>query len=99
VKYIFSTARFHAGCSSSRRREAPARGLTAEADEHLVAVLRYVERNALRANLVQRAEQWRWCSLRRRLHSAAQAALVLEPWPVPLPDTRTKKRPDGPSLF
>jgi len=26
-------------------------------------VLRYVERNALRARLVRRAEQWRWCSL------------------------------------
>jgi putative transposase len=34
-----------------------------EADEHLVTVLRYVERNPLRAELVVRAEQWRWSSL------------------------------------
>ena len=34
-----------------------------EADEHLWAVLRYVERNALRADLVRRAEDWRWSSL------------------------------------
>ena len=27
---------------------------------HLFAVLRYVERNALRAGLVARAEEWRW---------------------------------------
>src|SRR3972149_3567800 len=44
-------------------------------DEHLLAVLRYVERNALRARLVRRAEQWRWCSL---------SALAGEPGGVPL---------------
>jgi putative transposase len=33
-------------------------------DEHLLAVLRYVERNPLRASLVERAEDWRWSSLR-----------------------------------
>ncbi len=32
-------------------------------DDHLVAVLRYVERNALRAELVARAEDWKWSSL------------------------------------
>jgi putative transposase len=32
-------------------------------DEHLLMVLRYIERNALRANLVCRAEDWRWSSL------------------------------------
>lgn len=34
-----------------------------EQDEHLLTVLRYTERNALRANLVQRAEAWLWSSL------------------------------------
>ncbi|MHC5539709.1 transposase [Singulisphaera rosea] len=32
-------------------------------DDHLATVLRYVERNALRAELVARAEQWNWSSL------------------------------------
>jgi putative transposase len=36
-------------------------------DEHLLAVLRYVERNPLRARLVKRAENWNWSSLRERL--------------------------------
>lgn len=31
-------------------------------DEHLLTVLRYVERNPVRANLVERAEQWTWSS-------------------------------------
>jgi putative transposase len=34
-----------------------------EQDDHLRVVLRYVERNPLRAGLVQRAEQWPWSSL------------------------------------
>ena len=32
-------------------------------DEHLLTVLRYVERNPLRAKLVARAEDWPWSSL------------------------------------
>jgi putative transposase len=36
-----------------------------EAGEHLLAVCRYVERNAARASLVERAEDWRWSSLWR----------------------------------
>jgi putative transposase len=32
-------------------------------DDHLIGVLRYVERNALRAELVARAEDWKWSSL------------------------------------
>ncbi len=34
-------------------------------DDHFYIVCRYVERNALRARLVKRAEDWRWCSLYR----------------------------------
>jgi len=32
-------------------------------DEHLRTVLRYVERNPVRANLVERAQQWPWIRL------------------------------------
>ena len=31
-------------------------------DEHLLTVLRYIERNPVRANLVRRAELWNWSS-------------------------------------
>ena len=54
------------------------------ADEHLLAVLRYVERNPLRAGLVQRAEQWRWGSLYRRIHGTADERALLADPPVPL---------------
>ncbi len=36
-------------------------------DEHFYTVARYVERNALRANLAKQAERWRWGSLAQRL--------------------------------
>jgi putative transposase len=52
-------------------------------DEHLLTVLRYVERNALRASLVGRAECWPWSSLRDRLQPPLQA--FLDPGPVALP--------------
>ena len=50
---------------------------------HLVAVCRYVERNPLRANLVERAESWRWSSLQRR--AGMSAPPPLEPLPVDAP--------------
>ena len=37
-----------------------------ETDEHLLRTWSYIERNPLNADLVVRAEDWRWCSLWRR---------------------------------
>jgi putative transposase len=51
-------------------------------DEHLLTVCRYVERNPLTAKLVQRAEQWRWSSLWRRVHRDRDAMRWLAHWPV-----------------
>jgi putative transposase len=53
-------------------------------DHHLLAVLRYVERNALRANLVARAEHWRWGSLHWR--SSVRPPVELAESPAPLPE-------------
>jgi putative transposase len=48
-------------------------------DHHFLVLMRYVERNALRANLVRRAEDWRWSSLwRRERGDAAQRAVLTE---------------------
>jgi putative transposase len=56
-----------------------------EADDHLYTVLRYVERNPLRARLVKRAEDWRWSSLWRRQRGDEAARRELADWPVPGP--------------
>jgi putative transposase len=54
-------------------------------DAHLLTVVRYVERNALRAGLVPRAEDWRWSSLACRLAGGAPAQRRLHAWPIPRP--------------
>lgn len=54
-------------------------------DGHFFAVCRYVERNPLRAGLVNRAEDWRWCSLWRHQYGDPQAKELLAPWPIPRP--------------
>jgi putative transposase len=46
-------------------------------------VCRYVERNALRAGLVRRAEQWRWGSLWRWLQRPEPEPTLLSAWPAP----------------
>jgi len=44
------------------------RNFMIQEDEHLLSVLRYVERNPLRAAVVSRAQDWHWSSLHARLH-------------------------------
>jgi len=51
-------------------------------DEHFYTVCRYVERNALRAELVERAEDWRWCSLHRWKRGTAKERSLLAAWPL-----------------
>ncbi len=51
-------------------------------DQHFLTVCRYVERNALQANLVGRAEAWRWGSLWRWCCGDVEQKRLLSPWPV-----------------
>lgn len=54
-------------------------------DEHFLTVARYVERNALRAKLVDRAEDWQWGSLWRRTHRDSLRTAWICDWPVDRP--------------
>jgi putative transposase len=56
-----------------------------EGDEHFLSVCRYVERNALRAGLVRKAEQWRWGSLAQRQGQGPEAGPVLADGPLAWP--------------
>jgi putative transposase len=69
-----------------------------QSDEHFLTVCRYVERNALRANLVARAQDWRWCSLWARGAKADPDRPALTPWPIDRPRDWTVRvnRPFGP---
>jgi putative transposase len=54
-----------------------------EQDRHLLTVMRYVERNALRAGLVSRAEDWAWGSLAWRQRTTVDGLLSSPPVPMP----------------
>lgn len=53
-------------------------------DEHFLQLCRYVERNALRASLTVRAEDWQWSSLSQR--QGLRRPVRLHPWPVRPPE-------------
>ena len=73
-------------------------------DEHFHTVCRYVERNALTAKIVARAEDWRWGSLWN--WNGGDSVIDLSPWPAKrLPgwiqrvnDVLTKKEVDAVKL-
>jgi len=61
------------------------RSFPVEEDDYFLTVCRYVERNALRADLVSRAEDWRWSSLWHRTQAGGNLPQWLSPWPVDKP--------------
>jgi putative transposase len=48
-------------------------------DRHLLAVMRYVERNPVRANLVESATDWQWSSLVHQDNTISQTLLSVSP--------------------
>ncbi len=56
-----------------------------ETEEYFYQVVRYVERNPLRANLVDEAGKWPWSSLWIRQQGTAEQRAWLSEWPVPCP--------------
>jgi putative transposase len=65
------------------------KALAVQGDRHFLTVCRYVERNALSAGLVQRAEEWPWSSLAESGEGGA---------PVPIDDWPVQRPPDWPTL-
>ena len=62
------------------------RSFPIQRDEHFLSVCRYVERNALRANKVEGAQDWRWSSMwARSVGDGAIAQEQLASWPVGRP--------------
>ena len=70
-----------------------------QSDEHCLTVCRYVERNALRANLVERTEEWTWGSLAARRANNEAERPTLTSWPIERPRDWTARvnRPFGPT--
>ena len=80
------TMRYHAHYHSSGEGhvyQGRFKSFPVQDDEHFLTVCRYVERNALRAELAQCAEDWRWGSLWRWLQKPEPEPTLLSPWPMP----------------
>jgi len=85
-------ARWHAHRHSGGRGhlyQSRFRSFTIQQDHHFLSVCRYVERNALRANLVAKAQDWRWSSLWTRPDRRSTIGVLLSPWPVEMPSRWT----------
>ncbi|MEK7107496.1 MAG: transposase [Patescibacteria group bacterium] len=54
-------------------------------DEHLLGLIRYVERNPLRAKLVKNLNNWRFSSYWRHRHGTAEQKRMLADWPIDVP--------------
>jgi len=61
------------------------RSFPVQRDDHFLSVCRYVERNALRARLARRAQNWKWSSLWVRQNAAGPMHGKLALWPVDMP--------------
>lgn len=83
---VTHTKRWHAAhktTGSGHLYQGRYKSFLIETDTHLLTVLRYVERNPLRARLVARTEDWRWSSLWRRVRGTPRDRTLLTSWPVP----------------
>jgi putative transposase len=58
------------------------KSLPVQRDGHLTTMLRYIERNPLRAGLVRRALDWRWDSAAIRAHGPEDLRALLSAWPI-----------------
>jgi putative transposase len=58
------------------------KSLPVQRDGHLATMLRYIERNPLRAGLVRRALDWRWGSAAIRACGPQDLRALLSDWPI-----------------
>ena len=61
------------------------KALPVETGPHLRTLLRYVERNPVRAKLAGSALDWRWGSAHARHRGPAELQRLLAAWPIPVP--------------
>lgn len=84
--WIFTThaRRYHKKYGSSGRVwQGRFKASIVEQDQYFLVLMRYVERNALKAGLAARAEEWEWGSLRWRMRKSGP--VPLSPPPLDLP--------------
>jgi putative transposase len=70
-----------------------------EDDAYLLTVMRYVERNPVRAGLVSRAEEWEWGSLRWRLAGGSRPVISAPPFALPADWATSVNQPETASVL
>jgi|SRR3989344_1420274 len=67
-----------------------------DSDVYFLTLIKYVERNSVRAKLVEKCEDWQWGSAWRRIHGTKtqQELLALPPFPLPSQYRRWINTPD-----
>jgi putative transposase len=63
--------------------QARYKAIPVQTEDYFFTLMRYVQRNPVRALLVARVEEWRWSGLWHRLHGDRR--LRLAEWPLPRP--------------
>ena len=79
------TQRYHAHYRTSSEGhlyQARFKSFPVADDDHFLVVCRYVDRNPLRAGLLERAEDWQYGSLWRWTQKPEPTPKLLSPWPV-----------------
>jgi REP-associated tyrosine transposase len=76
---------FHGTVGEGHLYQGPYKSFAVECDAHFFTLCRYVERNALRANIVDDAANWNWGGLWARNNNKSTRSLSLADWPLPQP--------------
>ncbi|MDR3642114.1 MAG: transposase [Candidatus Doudnabacteria bacterium] len=74
---------FHHTVGSGHLYQGRYKSFPVQTDEYFIQLVRYVERNPLRAKLVKSAEDWKWGSLWLRQQGTLQQKQLLGSWPIP----------------
>ena len=85
---VMHTMRYHAHYKTSgtgHLYQGRFKSFPIQSDDHLLTVMRYVERNPVRANFTDRAEGWEWSSAYVRRKPASERRWLTFPEDPPLP--------------
>ncbi len=83
VTHVTRWQKYHDRVGEGHVYQGRFKSFPVESDEHFYRLVRYVERNPLRANLVRRAENWQWSGLWIRQYGDRDHRRLLSPWPIP----------------
>jgi putative transposase len=82
------TQRWHAAhktTGSGHLYQGRYKSFIVQSNEYFLQLMRYVERNPIRAKLIRKAENWQWGSLWRREKGTYEQKKLLSALPAPLP--------------